>query len=151
MSSLASLLSSGALSYAQVATHDRIVSPIDITQLSRLPGNLHPLVRPELDLGPASGSMMLERMKLVFQLTAAQERELQDLLQAQQDRKSALYHQWLTPEEYGDRIGLSPNDFKAARVRRFLSIKTFLASPIQITLQPLPAGVFSSPNTGHHF
>jgi hypothetical protein len=111
LSSLASILCIGTSSYAQVKTLNRIGPVIDNTQLSRLPGNLHPLVRPDLDLGPVSGTMMLERMKMVFAPTPAQKAELDALLQAQQDRKSPLYHRWLTPQQYADRFGLSPGDF----------------------------------------
>jgi len=32
------------------------------------------------------------------------------LLAAQQDRSSQKYHAWLTPEQFGDRFGLSPDD-----------------------------------------
>ena len=102
---------------------DRIPSSIDNQRLSRLQGNVHPLALPTADLGAVSGGTMLERMKLVFQPTAQQQRDLEGLLAAQQDKRSALYHQWLTPEQYGDRFGLSPAD--VARISQWLRAQGF--------------------------
>jgi hypothetical protein len=39
------------------------------------------------------------------------------LLAQQQDRASAQYHQWLQPEEFADRFGLSSTDVAKAAVR----------------------------------
>jgi hypothetical protein len=101
----------GASSWAQAGTPNRVISAVDDSQVSRLRGNLHPLTQHESDLGAVSGSMMLQRMKLVFRMTPAQKSDLERLLREQQDRKSALYHRWLTPQQYGERFGLSRSDF----------------------------------------
>src|SRR5262249_20674988 len=45
-----------------------------------------------------------------FKPTSAQSAELEQFLQEQQDPSSVRYHQWLTPEEYGERFGLSAAD-----------------------------------------
>jgi subtilase family serine protease len=42
--------------------------------------------------------------------TDAQQTALEQLLQQQQDPASPNYHDWLTPEQYADRFGLSQND-----------------------------------------
>ncbi|HSR06727.1 MAG TPA: protease pro-enzyme activation domain-containing protein, partial [Bryobacteraceae bacterium] len=42
--------------------------------------------------------------------SAAQQTALDQLLAEQQDRSSRNYHAWLTPEQFGDRFGASPND-----------------------------------------
>jgi uncharacterized protein (TIGR03437 family) len=45
--------------------------------------------------------------------SAAQQADLDRLLEEQRDRSSPNYHQWLTPEQFGDRFGLTPGDFAA--------------------------------------
>jgi hypothetical protein len=50
----------------------------------------------------------MNRMLLVLKRSPEQEAALETLLDNQQDKASPLYHQWLTPEEFGRRFG--PND-----------------------------------------
>jgi len=40
----------------------------------------------------------------------AEQKELDALVEAQQNPKSAQYHQWLTQEEFGARFGLTEAD-----------------------------------------
>jgi uncharacterized protein (TIGR03437 family) len=49
-------------------------------------------------------------MTLVLRPTPAQQADLDRLLSAQQDPSSPDYHGWLTPEQYADRFGASPDD-----------------------------------------
>ena len=95
---------------AEQALADRIPQNISEAQSWRMQGNVHPHLRPELDRGPVSGSLQLQGMTLVFQLTATQQTSLAALLQHQTDPSSANYHRWLTPEEYANRFGLSAAD-----------------------------------------
>jgi hypothetical protein len=53
-----------------------------------------------------------------FKMTDAQQAELDRLLQAQQDPSSPEYHQWLTPEQFAGRFGLSESDL--ARITAWL-------------------------------
>ncbi len=52
----------------------------------------------------------LERMILVLDPDLAQQRALDEFLAAQQDPESPQYHQWLSPEEFGDSFGVSQAD-----------------------------------------
>jgi len=52
----------------------------------------------------------MEGMSIVFSRTDAQEKDLQDLIGAQQDPNSPHYHQWLTPEQFAERFGLADAD-----------------------------------------
>jgi subtilase family serine protease len=47
---------------------------------------------------------------LVLKPSASQQADLDQLLEQQQDPSSPNYHQWLTPEEYADRFGVSQAD-----------------------------------------
>lgn len=77
-----------------------------------LPGNTHPLARPEFDRGLVSPSMLLQHLFLVLQRSPEQAAALQKLLDEQQDRSSPIYHKWLTPVEFGQRFGPSDQDIQ---------------------------------------
>ncbi len=95
------------------AQTDRIAGPIDSTQLVALNGNLRPATLRRTDLGRPAADFSLPAMTLFLQPSAGQHAELLRLLDQQQNPASALYHAWLTPEEYADRFGLSSNDVAA--------------------------------------
>src|SRR5689334_1745716 len=63
-------------------------------------------------LGPVDAGMRVQGMTFRFRPTPAQSAELDQLLEDQQNPTSPQYHAWLTPEEYGERFGLSPEDFR---------------------------------------
>lgn len=88
----------------------RITRPINEGQLSRLAGNTHRLAKPQFDRGPAPPDLPMDRMLLVLTRSSQQEGTLQNLLKAQQDRKSAFYHQWLTPQQFGEQFGAATHD-----------------------------------------
>jgi uncharacterized protein (TIGR03437 family) len=75
-----------------------------------LKGNSNPQARPEFDRGLVDASLHLDGITLNFKPTAEQHSAIQELLKQQQDPASAKYHQWLQPEEFADRFGLSPSD-----------------------------------------
>jgi subtilase family serine protease len=52
----------------------------------------------------------MQRMVLVLRPDPAQEAALEELLRAQQDPASPYYHQWLSPDSFGKRFGVSRND-----------------------------------------
>ncbi|HEY2017820.1 MAG TPA: protease pro-enzyme activation domain-containing protein [Bryobacteraceae bacterium] len=97
---------------------NRVRTPIDDRARFVRPGNRHPLARPEFDAGAVAPETRLERMILVLSPDGAQQQALEDLLAAQQDPESAYYHQWLSPDEYGERFGVSQSD--AAQVSGWL-------------------------------
>lgn len=93
---------------AQLA--NRIVAPIDEAQVVTLRGNVHPLARGEFDRGVVPAEMRLERLVLQLEPSAAAQGELDALVEAQHDPASPLFHQWLTPAEFGARFGVAPAD-----------------------------------------
>ena len=52
----------------------------------------------------------MEHMLLTLLPDAAQQDALNQLLDAQHNPESPYYHQWLTPEQYGERFGISDAD-----------------------------------------
>ena len=71
------------------------------------------------DMGEAPAGHMLSSVSLHFNMTAAQQADLNQLLIDQQNPSSPHYHQWLTPEQFGARFGLSTSDL--ATVKSWLS------------------------------
>ncbi|HXA52103.1 MAG TPA: protease pro-enzyme activation domain-containing protein [Candidatus Acidoferrum sp.] len=78
-----------------------------------------PRARAEDDRGRLPANFALQSMSLVLQPSAAQQADLDRLLAAQQDPGSPEYHHWLTPEQYADRFGVSPDD--VAKITAWLS------------------------------
>ncbi len=71
------------------------------------------------DAGQAPADRRLEGVTLFFSRTAAQQTALDQLMIDQQTHGSPLYHQWLTPAQFGARFGLSAADL--AKVKSWLT------------------------------
>ncbi len=95
------------------ATPVRVITPVEDTRLIRLQGNTHPMARPEFDRGPVSRSLPMERMMLLLQRSPQQEAALSKFMEEQIDPKSANFHHWLTPEQFGATYGPSAYDIQA--------------------------------------
>ncbi len=88
----------------------RITQAVDEKNLVSLPGNVHPLARPEFDQGPIADAQPLRRMLLLLRRNPEQETALRSLLSEQQDQSSPNYHAWLTPEQFGRQFGPAESD-----------------------------------------
>ncbi|HTA24236.1 MAG TPA: S53 family peptidase [Terriglobales bacterium] len=91
---------------------DRITGYIDDEHRIVLHGNRHPLATAANDAGVVPEDYRMERMILTLRPDAAQRTALESLIAAQNDPASPSYHRWLTPEEYGERFGVSENDLE---------------------------------------
>ena len=91
----------------------RVTQPVDMQNLVTLPGNVHPLARPEFEQGVAPDDLPMERMLLVLQRGTEQESALRQLLDDQQVKSSPRFHQWLTPEQFGQQFGPADSDLQA--------------------------------------
>ena len=94
--------------YAQA--RDRITSFIDDDQRVTLRGNLHPLALAQYDAGAVAPDYRMDRMLLTLLPDAAQQESLNQFVDAQYNPESPYYHQWLTPEQFGERFGVSESD-----------------------------------------
>src|ERR1700681_1128338 len=88
----------------------RIVERVNESALVTLRGNTHPLAQPQFDQGAAPVDLPMARMLLVLKRSDAQESALEKLLDDQQDQNSPSYHQWLTPDQFGEQFGPSDAD-----------------------------------------
>ena len=110
----ASLVLSPLTSLAQDrAVRARVTQTVDLNSLITLRGNVHPLARPEFDQGVAPDDLPMQRMLLVLQRGPEQEVALRQMLDEQQVKSSPLFHQWLTPEQFGQQFGPVDSDLQA--------------------------------------
>jgi hypothetical protein len=110
-------------SIARAAVRDRIVSSINGGSHTALPGTVMARAKHSTDLGLAPADRKLESLSLRFNLTAAQQADLTQLLAAQLNPSSPSYHQWLTPQQFDARFGLSSADL--AKVSAWLTSQGF--------------------------
>ncbi len=100
-----------ALSFVPLmAQRNRITGAVDNSRRAMLAGHVNPRAHAEFDRGPMDPSRLLSRLTLALKPSPSQQADLDRLLAAQQDPASPDYHRWLTPEQYADRFGASPED-----------------------------------------
>jgi len=74
------------------------------------PGIVSAKIRGARDLGRLDPSEKISFVTLGLRRSEAQQAALNRLLEELQDPASPNYHQWLTPEEFGERFGAGTND-----------------------------------------
>ncbi len=87
----------------------RIQSEINY-EMSQLKGSLNPMAQAQSDAGRMPSNARLTGMSIFFSRSAAQQADLQALIAAQQNPASPLFHQWLTPDQFGARFGMAQTD-----------------------------------------
>jgi len=88
----------------------RISAEIDNGTRATISGSRSPLARSENDGGRVPDVLQIHGISIVFRRSVTQEAALQTLTAAQQNPASPLYHQWLTPEQFAARFGMSGSD-----------------------------------------
>lgn len=101
----------------------RIVEPVDESRWTVLRGNTHPLATVENDRGTVSPGQPLHRILMLLHRSPEQDAALEGLLAAQQDPHSSLFHEWLTPEQFGTWFG--PTDQDVQTISTWLSSHGF--------------------------
>ena len=97
----------------------RITAKIDNAVTQQVPGS-HPRFAEGAKVGARlSSGNLLSHLRLVLTSSADQEAALQQLMGEQQDKTSANYHQWLTPESFGTYFG--PAQVDIAKVSAWLA------------------------------
>lgn len=105
---------------AHAAVQNRISRQIADSDRASVGETVPARARLASDLGEAS-DQQLSAVSLHFNLTPAQQADLAQLLQDQQNPSSPHYHQWLTPQQYGARFGLTDADLQ--KVQAWLTSK----------------------------
>ena len=95
-----------------VSPAKRLTQPIDEKNMVTLSGRVNPRAQSKYDQGAAPDAMPMARMKLLLKRSPEQEKALKQVIEAQQAKGSATYHQWLTPAQIGAQFGVSDDDVK---------------------------------------
>ena len=101
-----------------LAQTSRITQAVDESQRTILTGHLHPKAQPANDLGRVAPDLSIPYIALILAPSASQQADLEKLLAAQQTVGSPNYRQWLTPDEYAQRFGVSDADI--GKITRWL-------------------------------
>src|SRR5882762_7177974 len=99
---------------AQTMPARMVTREIDDTKTVPLRGTVHPLAQSRFDRGAVPDSFPAERMLLMLNRSPDREAGLQQFLQRVHTPGSASYHQWLTPEQFGDKFGPADSDIQTA-------------------------------------
>jgi hypothetical protein len=86
------------------------IQTIDNKSLTRITNSTHPLANAQNDFGRVDPNLPMERMVLVLKPGPQQKAALKKFLDSQQDTKSANYHKWLTPDQFGEQFGPAKQD-----------------------------------------
>ena len=110
----ASLLSICSV-HAQTGSGPRalINGAISENQRSTLAGNVRPEAIHSNDRGAVADSAVFDHMMLQLHRSPEQEQALATLIEQLETKGSPLYHQWLTPQQFGQRFGVAPVDLNA--------------------------------------
>ena len=99
----------------QTSRQPLITGPINNSNSVTLAGSKHQLVQPRFDVGAVEPSLKMTRVIVALAPSKEAEDQLQTFLNHQQDRTSPDYHHWLTPEEFGQQFGPSPQDIQTVK------------------------------------
>ncbi len=111
---LIALLVAGSTSpaFANNAPKPRVTQAIDESRMVTMAGNVRPEAKNVLnDRGPVSDTLDIDHIFLLLQRSPKQEKALDRLIEELNDRNSPNFHQWLTPEQYGE-YGVSQADIQ---------------------------------------
>src|SRR5579883_3067728 len=100
------LLLFAAFAHGLFAAENRISRPVDPGRRITLRRHTSQWAQPRYDRGPAAASTSVPYLTLRLKPAAG----LEELLIRQRTPASPDYHRWLTPDEFGDRFGLSTAD-----------------------------------------
>jgi hypothetical protein len=115
---LALTLFAGASASAQ-KSKPLVVEKVDENRLVTLRGNTPPAAIAKNDLGPVSASMPMTDLILVLRRSPEMQAEFDAFVESQYEANSPNFHQWLTPEQIGERFGPALEDI--AKVTAWLS------------------------------
>jgi len=90
----------------------RILLHVDTAALTAVRGSTHPAVHSAIDNGRLSPLTIMGDLILVLKRSDAQQAALESFNAQQYDLGSPLYHQWLTPDEFGAAYGVADSDIE---------------------------------------
>ena len=89
-----------------------VIAPVDESKLTTLRGNVHPQAEARYDLGSVGATTPTGRLLLLLNRPTDQEAALDRYLNDLHSRNSAIYHQWIAPQQFGARFGPADSDIQ---------------------------------------
>ena len=106
----------------------RVIGKVDNGQRTTLYGHVPGALRAAVDMGRVDPNTPAEHLVMALKSSDEQERELRRLLDEQQDSRTANYHQWVTPDQFGQYFGVSDSDI--AQVTDWLQSQGFTVEDV---------------------
>ena len=97
------------------AEASRVTQTVDNSLRSPIAATHLPLLDKMQSTGAVSASTPMGHMQLLLRPSAARTAALTSLINAQHDPKSPNFHQWVTPEEFGQSYGVADGDIEAVK------------------------------------
>ncbi len=113
---------------AQTQPAPLVTAKVDERNLVQLQGSVSPMVRTAEDRGAVADGFRTDRLLLLLNRPADRKTALQQFLLATHDRSSPQFHQWLTPQQFGQQFG--PADADVQAVTRWLGTHGLQATKI---------------------
>jgi hypothetical protein len=114
--------------HTTVVPKARVTSQVDNTKRVTLYGHVPSALLKAKDMGRLDPKTPAEHLILVLKSSEEQKREIRRIIDEQQDQRTANYHQWVTPEEFGAHFGVHDNDI--AQVKAWLKSQGFTVEDV---------------------
>ncbi len=90
----------------------RVTQKVDNSKRTTLYGHVSGAIRTATDLGRQEPSTPSPGMLMILKSSEDQKKEIRKVIDEQQDKRTANYHQWVTPEEFGEHFGVHDADLE---------------------------------------
>jgi hypothetical protein len=97
----------------------RVTKKVDNSKRTTLYGHVSAATRIATDLGRQEPQTPSPGMIMVLKSDENQKHEIRKVIDEQQDKRTANYHQWVTPEEFGEHFGVDDGDI--AQIKAWLT------------------------------
>ncbi|MFY9659583.1 MAG: protease pro-enzyme activation domain-containing protein, partial [Terriglobales bacterium] len=106
----------------------RVTARVDNSKRTTLYGHVSGAIRMSRDMGRIDPNTPTGRVILVLNSDDEQKRELRRVIDEQHDKRTANYHQWVKPEEFGSRFGVHDSDI--SQVETWLKSQGFTVEDV---------------------
>ncbi len=106
----------------------RVTKKVDNSKRTTLYGHVSAAVRTAQDMGRQDPRTPSPGMIMVLKSSEDQKREIRKVIDEQQDKRTANYHQWVTPEEFGEHFGVHDDDL--AQIKTWLTSQGFTVDEV---------------------
>ncbi len=106
----------------------RVTAKVNNSNRATLPGHVPAALRHAIDLGRINPNTPAQHLVMVLKSSEEQKQAIRRVIDEQQDRRTPNYHQWVTPEEFGERFGVHDTDI--AKVSAWLTSQGFTVEDV---------------------